>query len=119
MEEGVVAKQSDEQPSFVVLSVYNSSPELRQKFVELMQEFVETQALVRPGLCSFDIFTDEGGGRIVTLARWRDRKAFEDFKQSEVGRDAAEVGLVLRPTVYFLRPEAAPAEVTSSYPIAS
>ena len=114
-----MAKQSDEQPSFVVLSVYNSSPELRQRFVELMHEFAETQALVRPGLYAFDIFTDEGGERIVTLARWRDRKAFEDFKQSEVGRDAAEVGLVLRPTVYFLRPAATLAEATTSYPIAS
>ncbi len=100
-----MAQHSDEQPSFVVLSVYNSSPELRQKFVRLMQDFAATQALVRPGLCSFDVFTDEDGERIVTLARWRDRKAFEEFKQSESGRDAAQVGLVLRPTVYFLRPE--------------
>ena len=114
-----MAKESNEQPSFVVLSVYNCSPELRQKYVELMQEFVETQVLVRPGLCAFDLFTDEGGERIVTLARWRDRKAFEEFKQSEVGRDAAEVGLVLRPTVYFLRPETTLADTTASFPIAS
>ncbi len=108
-----MAQPSDSEPSFVVLSVYNSSPELRQRFVDLMKEFVETQALVRSGLCSFDIFTDEDGERIVTLARWRDRKAFEDFKQSESGRSAAEVGLVLRPAVYFLRPEAGLADATT------
>lgn len=114
-----MAKPSSEQPAFVVLSVYNCSPELRQKYVELMQEFVETQVLMQPGLCAFDLFTDEGGERIVTLARWRDRKAFEDFKQSETGRGAAEVGLVLRPTVYFLHPETTLADITASFPAAS
>lgn len=114
-----MAKPSDGQPLFVVLSVYNCSPEHRQKYVALMQEFVETQALVRSGLCSFDLFTDEDGQRIVTLARWRDRAAFEEFRQSETGRNAAEVGLVLRPTVYFLRPESALPEATASYPVAS
>jgi quinol monooxygenase YgiN len=97
-------------PAFVVLTVYTSSPEHRQEFVSLMQDFVSTQALLQPGLETFDIFTDEGTTHIITLARWRDRTAFEGYKRSKGGIRASEMALVLKPTVYFLHPEATVSE---------
>ncbi len=97
-------------PAFVVLTVYTSSPEHRQEFVGLIQDFASTQALLQPGLETLDIFTDEGTTHIVTLARWRDRTAFEEFKRSATGIRASEMALVLKPTVYFLHPEAVVAE---------
>lgn len=93
-------------PAFVVLTVYTSSPEHRQEFVSLIHDFASTQALLQPGLKTFDIFTDEGSTHIVTLTRWRDRTAFEEYKRSESGIRASELALVLKPTVYFLHPEA-------------
>lgn len=92
--------------AFAVLTVYNSEPEHRQEFVALIHEFASTQALLQSGLIGFDIFTDEGERQIVTLARWKDRVAFEAFKRSESGIRASEMALVLKPTVYFLHPAA-------------
>lgn len=94
------------QGPFVVLTVYNSEPEHRLEFVTLIRDFANMQALVRPELCAFDIFTDEGERHIITLARWKDRTAFEEFKRSESGIRASELALVLKPTVYFLHPQA-------------
>lgn len=99
-----------EQPSFAVLTVFTSSPEHRQDFVTLIHDFASAQAMTHPGLCAFDIFTDESNQHIVTLARWRDRSTFEEFKRSESGVHASQLALVLKPTVYFLRPEATLAE---------
>lgn len=96
-----------EKPSFAVLSTFTSAPELRQKFVALMSEFIETGIWLQPGLHSVEVFTDETGGQIVTLVKWQDRASFERFKQSEAGRNAATFGLALQPRVQFLRPEGA------------
>ena len=90
---------------FVVLTIYRSSPERRQELITLMRDFAGTQAVLRTGLCTFEIFTDEGETLIVTLGRWKNRTVFEEFKRSEIGIRAAQMGLVLNPTVYFLRPQ--------------
>lgn len=93
---------------FVVLTVYTSAPEHRLEFVALIHEFASTQALLHRGLLTFEIFTDEAEAHIVTLARWTDRAAFEEFKRSEVR--ASELALALKPVIYFLHPEATVAE---------
>ncbi len=90
---------------FIVLSVFTTAPELRGRFVSLIEEFAATQARLQPGICSVELFTDEGSEHIITLARWKDRDSFEGFKQSESGAQASQVALTLRPKVYFLRVE--------------
>jgi heme-degrading monooxygenase HmoA len=97
--------RSAESPTFVVLSIFTSTPELRQKFVELMREFIDTQVRLQPGAHSVEIFADESGSQIITLARWKDRASFEAFKRSESGQNATAYGLVLQPKVAFLQPE--------------
>ncbi len=99
---------------FVVLTIYTSSAEHRPEFVTLMRDFASSQALLHPGLFSLDILTDEGQTHIVTVARWRDRSAFEEFKRSESGIRASQLALVLKPTVYFLHPEATVAEAEAA-----
>lgn len=101
---------SPEVQPFVVLNVFTSAPEHRQAFVTLIRDFANAQALMHPELCAFEIFTDEGNEHIITLARWRDRAAFEEFKRSEAGMRASETALVLKPTIYFLHPEGTLAE---------
>lgn len=98
---------SPQAPTFIVLTVYTSSPEHRQQFVDLIHDFASAQALSHPGLCSFEIFTEEGEQHIVTLARWKDRASFEAFKASGSSIRAAAIARVLSPVAYFLRPEAA------------
>ena len=95
-----------EAPPFVVLTVYTSSPEYRQQFVDLIHDFATVQAMSHPGILTFEIFTDEGEQHIVTVSKWADRAAFETFKRSGTGMRAAAIARVLRPVVYFLRPEA-------------
>ncbi len=92
---------------FVVLTIYHSSPEHQQEFIDLLRDFAGTQEVLHTGLCGFEIFTDEGTTQIVTLGRWKNRTVFEEFKRSEVGIRSAQMGLVLNPTVYFLHPQAA------------
>ncbi len=96
--------------SFVVLSIFKSAPELRQRFLNLIEEFAAGQARVQPGLCGFELFTDESAEQIITLARWKDRASFETFKTSDAGKQATEVGRTLLPTIYFLHPEGALAQ---------
>ncbi len=90
---------------FAVLTIYTSTPEHRQEFVTLIQDFAATQTLLESGFCGFDIFTDEEETHIVTLARWKDRSAFEEFKRSGSGMRASQIALALKPTVYFLHPQ--------------
>lgn len=91
--------------SFIVLSVFTSAPELRGRFVNLIDEFATTHTRLEPGICSVELFTDEGSEHIVTLVRWKDRESFEQFKRSDSGVQASQVALTLRPKIYFLRME--------------
>lgn len=96
----------EEASLFAVLSLFSPDPEHRTEFQALVHDFLLSQARWQPGLQSVEMFTDEGGQQIVTLARWSSREAFEAFKQSESGRNVSEVALTLRPRVFFLHSEA-------------
>ena len=96
-----------EASSFVVLSLFTCEPEQRTEFVNLADDFLFSLVRFQEGLRSVELFTDESGQHIVTLARWKDRASFEAFKQSESGHEVTSFGLALRPKVLFLRPEAA------------
>jgi len=98
-----------EKPSFAVLSLFTSEPEHRAEFVTLAHDFLLSQVRWQAGLQSVELFTDESGEHIITLARWQDRAAFEAFKRSESGRQVTSFGLALRPQVFFLHPEASAA----------
>lgn len=106
--------QPEEISSFVVLSLFTCEPEQRTEFVNLADDFLFSQVRFQPGLRSVELFTDESGEHIVSLARWKDRAAFEAFKQSESGHEVTSFGLALRPKVLFLRSEAVlPGESTA------
>ena len=102
-----LASLPQETSSFVVLSLFTCAPEQRTEFVNLADDFLFSQVRFQPGLLSVELLTDESGEHIVSLARWKDRAAFEAFKQSESGHEVTSFGLALRPKVFFLRPEAA------------
>ncbi|HYX70977.1 MAG TPA: antibiotic biosynthesis monooxygenase family protein [Terriglobales bacterium] len=95
-----------ETSSFVVLSLFTCEPEQRTQFVNLADDFLFSQVRFQAGLRSVELFTDESGEHIVSLARWKDRASFEAFKQSESGHEVTSFGLALRPKVLFLRAEA-------------
>ena len=99
--------EPEETSSFVVLSLFTCEPEQRTEFVNLADDFLFSQVRFQEGLRSVELFTDESGHHIVSLARWKDRASFEAFKQSESGHEVTSFGLALRPKVLFLRPEAA------------
>lgn len=93
--------------SFAVLSLFTCDAANRAEFLNVARDFLASQVRWQEGLHSVDLFSDESGEHIITLARWRDRSAFEAFKQSESGRHVTSFGLALRPQVFFLQPEAA------------
>ena len=95
-----------EERSFIVLSLFTCEPEQRPRFLELAQDFLVSQVRFQPDLRSIELFADESGEHIVSLARWKDRAAFEAFKQSPSGHEVTSVGLALRPKVFFLQAEA-------------
>lgn len=97
---------TEPEPSFAVLTLFTSEPEHRDQFATLAHDVLISEARWQRGLHSVELFTDESGQHIVTLARWKDRATFEAFKQSEDGRHVAELGLTLHPNVLFLHPEA-------------
>ncbi len=101
------APHPEEAFSFAVLSLFACDPQHCQELLTLMRDFVASQVRWQPGLHSVELFSDETGGHLLTLARWRDRDAFQAFKQSESGQHVTSFGLTLRPQVFFLRPEAA------------
>lgn len=98
--------------SFAVLRVFTIPPEDRQRTVDKVRVFATAEAHLQPGICSFEMFTDEGQQHILTLVRWKDRESFEAYKSSAEGARAFELARMLTPTVFFLRPEAA---VTSTF----
>lgn len=100
-------EQPAESQPFVVLTIFTSSPQHRQQFVDLIHDFASVQAMSQPGIISFEIMTDEGQEHIVTLSKWKDRDSFEVFKRSGSSMRASVMARVLTPVVYFLHPEAA------------
>ena len=91
--------------SFAVLSLFYTGPERRGEYLRLLHNFVVTTFRGQLGLDSVELFTDESDGHIVMLSRWRERTAYEAFKQSASGRQWSEWGLTLQPKAYFLRSE--------------
>lgn len=91
---------------FAVLTLFTSEPEHRAEFLTLAHDFLLSQMRWQSGLLAIELFTDESGEHIVTLAHWKDRATFEAFKQSESGSQVNRFGLALRPKVFFLQPEA-------------
>ncbi len=92
--------------SVAVLTIFTVDPQHENRFTELAHDFLVSHARWQRGLNSIELFTDESGQRILTLARWKDRAWFEAFKQSDSGRHATELVLSLRPQVFFLQPAA-------------
>ncbi len=98
---------ADSEYSFAVLTIFTNTPEQQQQVADAMRVWLTAQAHLQPGVCSFELFTDESGRHIISLSRWKDRASFEAFKSSAVGIRAAEADRALTPAQYFLRPEAA------------
>ncbi len=99
--------QGDPEYSFAVLTVFTILPEHQQRVADAMRVFATAQVHLQPGICSFELFSDESQQHIISLARWKDRTCFEAFKRSEDGARATELARVMTPAVYFLRPQAA------------
>jgi heme-degrading monooxygenase HmoA len=95
-----------EETQFIVLSLFTCAPEQRRELLNLAEDFLYSQLRFQPDLRSIELLADESGEHIVTLARWKDRAAFEAFKRSAAGLEVNSYGLAMRPKVFFLSTEA-------------
>ena len=88
---------------FVALVIYPTSPDAQAGQSDALTRAAQEKLRFLPGFLSARIFESEDGESIVSLVQWRDREAFERFRQSEAGRAAAVLASGLHPKAYWLR----------------
>lgn len=92
--------------SFVALVIYPSTPTGQVGQADTMLRMVEANIRSMPGFIVGRVFLSEDGESVITLAEWRDRESFAQFRRSEFGRAATHAVGELRPKAYWLRPYA-------------
>jgi heme-degrading monooxygenase HmoA len=92
--------------SFVALVIYPSTPRGQVGQADTILRMVEDTIRSMPGFIVGRVFLSEDGESVVTLAEWRDRESFGQFRQSELGRAATLVAGELRPRAHWLRSHA-------------
>ena len=89
--------------SFVALVIYPSTSAAQVGQADAMLRMVEATIRSMPGFIVGRVFLGEDGESVVTLAEWRDRESFAQFRQSELGRAAMHVASELHPRAHWLR----------------
>lgn len=91
---------------FVALVIYPSTPGGQAGQADTLLRMVEANIRSMPGFIVGRVFLGEDGESVVTLAEWRDRESFGEFRRSEFGRAATSFVGDLHPKAYWLRPHA-------------
>jgi heme-degrading monooxygenase HmoA len=92
---------------FMALVIYPSTPDAQTRQADNLVRLAAEHLKALPGFRGARVFLSEDGKNLVTLTEWRDREAFQKFRQSEFGRAATELVAELHPTAYWLRQHAA------------
>jgi heme-degrading monooxygenase HmoA len=91
---------------FVALVIYPSTPAAQPGQADALLRVAEETIRHMPGFVAGRIFLSEDGETVISLAEWRDRESFANFRQSEFGRAAIQMAGELRPKAYWLDPHA-------------
>lgn len=89
--------------SFVALIIYPTRPDAQADQMEKLIRLAADRVRTLPGFRGGRILVAEDGASIVTMTEWRDRHAFEQFRDSEIGRSAIRLAAELHPKAYWLR----------------
>lgn len=89
--------------TFVALVIYPSTAAAQVGHADTILRMVEANIRSMPGFIVGRVFLSEDGESVVTLAEWRDRESFVQFRQSEFGRAATHVAGELHPRAHWLR----------------
>lgn len=92
--------------SFVALVIYPTRPDAQADHMEKLIRLSAERVRTLPGFRGGRILVSEDGASLVTLTEWRDREAFEQFRDSDVGRSAIRFAAELHPKAYWLRQQA-------------
>jgi heme-degrading monooxygenase HmoA len=88
--------------SFVALVIYPTRPDAQAGQMEKLIRLSAERVRNLPGFRGGRILVSEDGANLVTITEWRDREAFEQFRDSEVGRNAIRFAAELHPKAYWL-----------------
>ena len=89
---------------FVALVIYPTAASTQGSQAEALVQAAESTMRSMPGYLRGSLFLSEDGTSVISLVEWRDRESFMHFRQSEIGRAAAQVAGELHPKAYWLRP---------------
>jgi heme-degrading monooxygenase HmoA len=88
--------------SFVALVIYPTRPDAQAGQMEKLIRLAAERVRNLPGFRGGRILVSEDGASLVTLTEWRDRQAFEQFRDSDVGQNAIRFAAELHPKAYWL-----------------
>jgi heme-degrading monooxygenase HmoA len=89
---------------FAALVIYPTTPPVQAGEADALVQAAESTMRNMPGYVRGSVFLSEDGTSVISLVEWRDRESFMHFRQSEVGRAAAQAAGELHPKAYWLRP---------------
>ncbi|MCP5419646.1 MAG: antibiotic biosynthesis monooxygenase [Gammaproteobacteria bacterium] len=89
-------------PVFTVLLMFDCPAAERDSLMDQFFAFIEEHMRSQPGFISALIYATEAGDKIVEHFQWRDRAAYESYRRSSQGKQAAEWLLSLQPQTYYL-----------------
>jgi heme-degrading monooxygenase HmoA len=91
---------------FTAVVIYPTTADAQTRQADNLIRLVSERVRSLPGFRGARVFLSEDGKNLVTLTEWRDREAFQNFRQSEFGRAATELVAELHPISYWLRQHA-------------
>jgi heme-degrading monooxygenase HmoA len=92
---------------FMALVIYPTTPQAQGRQADNLTKLASDRLRLLPGFLRGRVFLSEDGESLVTLTEWSDRESFQQFRQSDFGRAAAELASALHPKAYWLRQHAA------------
>ncbi len=90
------------EPLFTVLLMFECQPDEQQSLVDKLFSVINTHMKPHPGFVSSLVYASENGTKIVEHFQWEDRASYENYRQSDSGREAARWLVDLHPRVFYL-----------------
>jgi quinol monooxygenase YgiN len=88
---------------FLALVIYPTNPADQSRHADNLIRLAADNVRLLPGFLKGRVFVSEDGQNIVSITEWSDRHSFEEFRQSEFGRNAIQLLANLNPKSYWLR----------------
>ncbi len=90
------------EPLFTVLLMFECQPDEQSPLIDKLFNFINTRMKPQPGFVSSLVYASEDGTKVVEHFQWKDRASYENYRQSDSGKKAAQWLVTLHPQVFYL-----------------